>query len=125
MEQKICLDTSSIIDFLKGRNQSAISLLLEKNQKNLFVSAITAFELQQRRDNREPVERFLQKIPVVAFDQETARIAAWIFNELKRKGNPVEMRNIFIGATAMQWNSILVTQNRSDFEKMHEVKLHH
>ena len=123
MEQKICLETSAVIDYLKGRDHSSIGHLLEKNRKNLFVSAVTAFELRLRQDNLEPIERFLEKIPVIAFDQETARIASKISNELKRKGTPVDYRDIFIGAAAVQWNSVLVTQNRSDFEKMHEVKL--
>ncbi len=125
MEQKVCLDTSSVIDHLKGRDHSQLEQLLNKDSKQIFVSAVTAYELRLRQDNLEPVERFLQKVPIIAFDAETARIASRMSNDLKRKGTPVDPRDVFIAATAVQWNASILTQNRADFEKIHEVKIVH
>lgn len=117
MEQKICLDTDVIIDFLNNKDKAGVGKILNRQQP-MCTSVVTAFELRRRKDNREEVETFLRDIQIIPFSNNDSSIAAFISLQLDRSGTPVEFRDVFIAATCMNSNYKLLTNNKSDFTKI-------
>ncbi len=122
------LDTNICIYFLKGRYG-----LVEKIERigfeNLFISEITVAELKYgveksaTPDKNRPVineliDRFKQ-LPIYGaldvYAKEKAR--------LKKEGNIVDDLDLLIGATAIENNMILVTNNEKHFARLQNIKL--
>jgi tRNA(fMet)-specific endonuclease VapC len=122
------LDTNICIYFLKGRYG-----LVEKIERigfeNLFISEITIAELKfgveksATPDKNRPVineliDRFKQ-LPIYGaldvYAMEKAR--------LKKEGNIVDDLDLLIGATAIENNMILVTNNEKHFARLQNIKV--
>ena len=122
------LDTNICIYFLKGRYG-----LVEKIERigfeNLFISEITVAELKYgveksaNPDKNRPVineliDRFKQ-LPIYGaldvYAKEKAR--------LKKEGNIVDDLDLLIGATAIEYNMILVTNNEKHFARLQNIKV--
>lgn len=122
------LDTNICIYFLKGRYR-----LVEKIEKigfeNLFISQITVAELKygveksaNPEKNRpvinELIDRFKQ-LPIYGaldiYAKEKAR--------LKKEGNIVDDLDLLIGATAIENNMVLVTNNEKHFDRLQNIKI--
>lgn len=122
------LDTNICIYFLKGRYG-----LVEKIEKigfeNLFISEITIAELKygvEKSANPERnrpvindlIDRFKQ-LPIYGaldiYAKEKAR--------LKKEGNIVDDLDLLIGATAIENNMTLVTNNEKHFDRLQNIKV--
>ena len=122
------LDTNICIYFLKGRYG-----LVEKIERigfeNLFISEITIAELKYgvekstNPDKNRPVineliDRFKQ-LPIYGaldvYAKEKAR--------LKKAGNIVDDLDLLIGATAIENNMVLVTNNEKHFVRLQNIKV--
>jgi tRNA(fMet)-specific endonuclease VapC len=122
------LDTNICIYFLKGRYG-----LVEKIERigfeNLFISEITVAELKYgveksaNPDKNRPVineliDKFKQ-LPIYGaldiYAKEKAR--------LKKEGNIVDDLDLLIGATAIENNMILVTNNEKHFTRLQNIKV--
>ncbi|WP_017734066.1 type II toxin-antitoxin system tRNA(fMet)-specific endonuclease VapC [Nafulsella turpanensis] len=122
------LDTNICIYFLKGRYG-----LVEKIEKigfeNLFISEITVAELKygvEKSANPEKnrlvindlIDNFKQ-LPIYGaldiYAKEKAR--------LKKEGSIVDDLDLFIGATAIKNNMILVTNNEKHFVRLQNIKV--
>jgi len=122
------LDTNICIYFLKGRYK-----LVEKIDRvgfeNLFISEITIAELKYgvekstNPDKNRPVineliDRF-KHLPIYGaldvYAKEKAR--------LKKTGNIVDDLDLLIGATAIENNMVLVTNNEKHFVRLQNIKV--
>jgi tRNA(fMet)-specific endonuclease VapC len=122
------LDTNICIYFLKGRYG-----LVEKIEKigfeNLFISEITVAELKYgveksaNPDKNRPVineliDKFKQ-LPIYGaldiYAKEKAR--------LKKEGNIVDDLDLLIGATAIENNMVLVTNNEKHFDRLQNIRV--
>jgi tRNA(fMet)-specific endonuclease VapC len=123
------LDTDSCIDVLRGV-RSVLRKLQTLSPGDCAVSSITAFELYagcllSARPERErvKVERFLEQLAVIAFDQVTARHAATIRVELQRDGAPIGAYDLLIAAEARRSDFVLVSSNAREFAKITNLRL--
>ena len=123
MEQRICLDTDVIINYLKGNETATINSVLEEPKNILFTTSINAFELRSRKTNLEQAENFLSKIHIASFDDYSSKIASHLFLKLKEKGALVEFRDIFIAATCISNNAKLHTNNKKHFKRFIELAI--
>ena len=55
---------------------------------------------------------------------EIAQQSAEIYKVLKAENQMIEFRDIFIGATALELNVMLLTLNEKHFERIKEIKLY-
>ena len=123
MAEKICLDTDMCIAFLNNEPRSRH--LIEKiGNRNVFVSAITLFELNLRRDNLDKVRNFLNDTFVLYFDELAAVKASELFKNLKSKGKMISLNDIFIASTAIVNNCSLATFNNKHFSKIEQLELY-
>ena len=122
------LDTNVCIYYFKGKYG-----LKEKVEKigydYFYISEITLAELvygaeksQRPTQNLKTVDNFLEKIQVLpifdsikVYGKEKAR--------LKTKGKIIDNLDLFIGATAIVNDMVLITRNIKHFERMENLKI--
>ena len=119
------LDTSFLIDILHSKMEAA-NLLdeLERKEPALFVAAPTVMELwegalQSRLSEKEKarIDGLLATLKVLYLDVRAAKLAAEIDFDLSRKGTPLELRDVMIGAIAMSNGEAVVTKD-SDYARI-------
>jgi len=122
------LDTNICIHFFKGQFYLKNKIKQIGFQK-FAISEITLAELiygaeksQKKTQNIKVVEDFIEMITIIpifdsikVYGKEKAR--------LKTKGTIISDLDLFIGATAIVNDMILVTRNVREFERMENIKI--
>lgn len=122
MAKKICVDTDVCISILNGEeraNQFRDPLALAE----LFVSSITAFELNMRTNKLDDVAGFLNKLNIVDFDGKCVMEASLTYKKLKAKGLMIDFRDLFIASSAIANSLHLATFNKKHFSNIENLKL--
>ncbi len=115
-----CLDTSVIIDFLKGK-QYAVSTVqaLFEGPEGLSTTTITEYELlkYQKPKERERMLEFVSHLKMLDFDVAAARAASEDYIFVEKKGAMINELDILIAGIAMANDEILFTVDH-DFESL-------
>jgi tRNA(fMet)-specific endonuclease VapC len=125
---KYLIDTNICIYYLKG-----LFDLKEKfakaNPENCFISEITLAELKfgvensNRKDkNSKVLNDFLSGISILPLFHSIDLYAAEKAR-LRKSGTPVDDFDLFIGATAITHNLIMVTNNVKEFSKIKGIQI--
>jgi tRNA(fMet)-specific endonuclease VapC len=125
MMQKVLLDSNMISYFLRG--ELSVITELENYQESfeqITFSILTYYEIVsglKYRDSKKLLnifEELASQSEILGFGQETAKIASEIYCDLRQRGLLVPPIDIFIGATAIQRDLVLVTANIKHFQIM-------
>ena len=122
------LDTNICIHYFKG--QFKIKEKIEQiGYENFAISEITLAELiygaeksQKKDKNIKVVENFAERITIIPIF-ESIRIYGKEKARLKTTGTIISDLDLFIGATAIVNNMVLVTRNVREFERMKNIKI--
>ena len=94
--QRYCLETSFLIDFLRGKD-SALSKYKQIREYELLTTSIVAWEIlrgpklvKRVREYNDAV-KLIEKLTVLPFTSASARIATEIELDLKEKGREVNI----------------------------------
>lgn len=124
--RELLVDTSIIIDHLRKQNKSSTTLFKAAATHTLYTSTIVEFELfagaldpQKQHDLRAILER----CKIIPFTSEIAQNAAQIYQRLRQQNQLIEMRDIFIGATAIIYNLPLLTINSKHFIRIEKLDI--
>ena len=126
MESKsVLIDTSIIIDHLRKKNKSnTIFFKLVSDNYNLHISAITLFELlagaidaQKLKD----IKTTLSFVKILDFDSSSATKASELYLQLKKRNRLVDIRDLFIAASAITQNLPVSTLNLKHFQHIPEI----
>ncbi len=129
--KQACMDSTLIIDFLKGRTTAAEQMAKVTRETLPCTTSINVFEvmhgLLKRNDNKamEVAEAFFGSCPTINLDSMAAKKAAAIAVELEKKGMMINVLDTLI-AGAMLTNSCqtIVTANKSDFERIKDIEIY-
>lgn len=122
---KILLDTSAIVDFLRRRDREQ-TLLYSLSNKNLCVPIIVHTELYSGRSiwesvkAREALEKVLAGLTILAHDIEVSKAAG----KIKARNHNISLADCIIAATAFVHNLELATLNTKDFAPIKELKFY-
>ena len=122
----IVADTDVLIDYLRGRGDTARRVAMELRARHFATTAITAFELRSGvRTAREAaaVETLLAAMTVLPLGAEEAQQAAESRREVESKGLPIGMADYLIAGVCLATDGILLTRNRKHFERVPGLKL--
>ena len=122
MEQKICLDTDTVIAILNNEER-AKNIPDKIAQDTVYITTVTLFELLLRKTNLEAIDSFRNKVYVLDFDEDSARIASAIFKKLQSKGRTTDIRDVFIASICLTNKCILATFNKKHFEHIEGIIL--
>lgn len=129
---KYFLDTN-IISYLLQKNVSVqlrLKELIDREDTELNISVVTYYELKRGliASNSTTKLKALQIIlhsyfEVVLMDFDMYERSAQIYADLKKDGNIIEDDDIFIGATALENDAVLVTNNERHLGRINGLKI--
>ncbi|GAB6888524.1 hypothetical protein JCM13304A_20230 [Desulfothermus okinawensis JCM 13304] len=124
----ILIDTSIIIEFLRKQNKQLSYLWKIKEAGfNCLISTITVFELYAgaiTKRHKKDLNKLMKWMDVIPLTTEIAQRSAEIYKDLKSQNQPIEFRDIFIGATAVEVNVLLLTLNEKHFKRIKGIKIY-
>jgi predicted nucleic acid-binding protein len=118
---RMVIDTNIFIEHLRAKDKSKTNLMQIPADAELFVSAVTFYELLMGATSEEKekeVSILIDAIPILPFSDEVARKAADIYHDLRKRNRMIGFRDIFIAATALAHDLPVKTNNRKDFERV-------
>ncbi len=114
-----CLDTSFLIDLLRG-NEEVYSLKeeLDKNEKILAIAAPTIMELwagaslaKMPSKEKEKILLLINSFLILPLDEQSAKFAGEIEAELLQRGVTIETEDIMIAGIARANGEKIVTKD--------------
>ena len=121
---KYFLDTNIISYILNGNEK--VKNRIEEILLNNDIIAIPVFSYYEIKRGLlsvgasakiERFNNFVRICELVDINISTFDIAAQIYAQLKQKGNLIEDADLFIGASALENNAILITNNASHLQR--------
>jgi len=122
----IVADSDVLIDALRGRQPARDRIDLELGTGQLATTVISVFELMSgvRSDSQlEKVKTLLAPIRILPLDDQASRQAAELRRRLEAEGRRLAMADYLIAGICLSRNSVLLTRNRSHFERIPELRL--
>jgi len=119
--KEVLIDTTIIIDYLRKENKQN-SLLIDIYDKydKVCISSITVFEVLTglNEKNKNATIQLLKGFKIISFSHLIAQKSASIFRELKKQNQLIEIRDLFIAATASVKQIPVVTLNKKHFNRV-------
>ena len=119
------LDTDIVIYWLTDRFPQIQERIDRLDRSDIFFSAIGVAELyfgarnsNHPQDNQELIDELVSWVTVLDFDHAAGALFGRIKAELKQSGKPVNDSDLFIAATAISHDLVLVTNNLRHFERI-------
>lgn len=124
------VDSNTCIYFMNGKYSSIKEKFLAISPKEIKISAVVkselllgAFKSQNRERTLEKVEKFLKPFEIIDFTNEMTYAYAELRKDLENEGTPIGSNDMFIAATALHENAILVTHNTDEFSRIKGLKI--
>lgn len=121
------IDTDIFIGHLRAKDKTATTLFELANQPELFISAVSLYELYMGATSKEKIQdvkNLTGNLTVLPFTDEVAIKAGQIYHQLRTSNKLIEFRDIFIAATCITFNLPVATLNKKHFECIEGLKIH-
>ena len=123
------VDTDWVIHHLNGHHVIT-QRLQDLHREGLGLSVVGLAELYEgvyyARDPEQSEARlaeFLESVQLLGIDEETAKIFGRERGRLRASGALIGDMDLLIGATALQYNLVLLTNNRRHFERIEGLRI--
>jgi tRNA(fMet)-specific endonuclease VapC len=124
---KIILDTSLLIDHLRGKSSNfkeierkRIKGELEVLLPNIVVVELFAGKEAGRKRTRQVLEQLIAEIEIVGLTRESAKNAGFLIRKYTQIPDPFDF---LIAAIAIEEKAQVATHNQKHFKEIKEVKL--
>jgi tRNA(fMet)-specific endonuclease VapC len=125
-----CLDTDLLIAILRGKDE-AYSKIVEMDQEAKgATTAVNAFEVffgaqrsVRKSENVKEASKLLERLEVIPLDLASAQRAGMLAAKLMEKGETIDYRDAMIAGIALENDLVLVTRNKTHFNRIKELKL--
>jgi tRNA(fMet)-specific endonuclease VapC len=115
------IDTSIFIEYLRSKDRINTALTKLPSEAVLYVSSITVFELYSGATDikkRQDIDTLLQGVFILPLNTDIAKNAGFIYQDLRRRGNMIEVTDILIAATALENDLPIKTLNTNHFQRI-------
>jgi tRNA(fMet)-specific endonuclease VapC len=115
------IDTSIFIEYLRSKDRTNTALAKLPTETVLYFSSITAFELYSGATDikkRQDIDTLLQGVFILPLNTDIAKNAGFIYQDLRRRGNMIEVTDILIAATALENDLPIKTLNTNHFQRI-------
>lgn len=119
------LDTNICIYVIRRRPERVIRRLQRKQVSDVGISSITLSELEygvaksvKPEQNKLALTEFLAPIEILPYDDRAAHRHGTLRACLERHGTPIGPLDLLIAAHALSLESVLVTNNESEFRRI-------
>ncbi len=128
---RVCLDTDVLIDYLRKPSDEVKQLMESIFERKLSActTSINTFEiwLGAQLANKVELARdtadFLEQLEIVNFDYESSVDAGRVLADLRKRGEPIEIRDLFVGCICKVSGMPLVTRNLKHYRRIHGLKI--
>ncbi len=120
--EKICLDCSVALEFLKGE-PTIVEKIKYYSDEEICITSPTIYELMTSVKKTEVVDQFIRNITSLPFNESSSIIASRIYRELKEIGISHSTKNIINASICIDNNAFLFTAQRKNYEKIRRLKL--
>jgi tRNA(fMet)-specific endonuclease VapC len=124
------LDTDIVIYWLRNKYPRIDKKIKKINEKRIFISSITVAELYfgaynstRKDENKLLIDELLEKINIIYFDENAADCFGEIKSLSKTQGKIIGDSDLFIAASAISNNLVLVTNNERHFDRIENLKV--
>ena len=130
MEDKICLDTDFLVNFLRNKPEEVEFITKYEQNVLLATTIVNIFELYYGAyksgftGNVLNVEELQHRLKILTLSKEVARKAGQILAGLEKRGEPVDFRDLLIGCAAQTEGFCMKTYNKKHFQRIPELILH-
>lgn len=121
------LDTDTYIYLLQG-NRKILDHIHEVSEENIFMTTISvaelyfgAFKSKKIENNIKTIQKNLEKLQILNFTKNSAKIFGRLKSELKQQGKPIADMDFAIAAIAIYHQYTLVTHNTRHFDHLAEL----
>jgi tRNA(fMet)-specific endonuclease VapC len=124
-DTRLCLDTSLLIDYLKGREPAASAVEKAVKEYACYVTSITVYELLfgVARAKREIGEQALLGVMIVLpLSDAAARRAANLHAELISRNQDIGVKDVLIAAICLEEALPILTTNERHFSRVQDLK---
>jgi len=126
----ICLETSFLIDVLKGKKE-ALEKLKEIKEEKTFTTSICEYEVMvgaylksYSDENLKKAVSLLNAIPIFNFDTNSALKASQIFASLVKNGKEIESEDCMIAGISLSNDcNEIITRDIEHFKRIKELKV--
>jgi tRNA(fMet)-specific endonuclease VapC len=125
-DNALCLDTSVLIAYLKGREPSASAVNRAIQDRACWVTAVTVYELLfgvARAQKQVGEEALLGVMTIAPFDAAAARRAAKLHDHLIRQNADVGVKDVLIAAICLERQLPLLTLNEKHFARVPDLQV--
>ena len=129
---RVCLDTDVLINYLR-KPSNEIKRVMEcvfEKKLNACITSINAFEIwfgaylaPEKAQLAEYTEEFLGQMEVVDFDYESSVEAGRVLADLRKRGEPIEIRDLFVGCVCKVSDTPLITRNVKHYRRIRGLKV--
>ncbi len=119
------IDTNIFIDHLRSLEKTKTYLSKISNEIH-SISSISLFELYAGANTprkKRDIKLLTDDLIIIPFDEQESEQAAKIYIQLKQENKLIEIRDIFIAATAITNGLSLLTLNIKHFERIKNLKI--
>ena len=127
---KYMLDTNICIYIIKQKPKNVIERFRQAQVSEIGISSITLSELEygvmksaKPEQNKLALAQFIAPIEISAYDDVAAEHYGVIRAHLERQGTPIGSLDMLIAAHALSQNSVLITNNESEFERVKNLNI--
>ena len=127
---KYMLDTNICMYIIKQKPKDVIERFRQAQVSEIGVSSITLSELEygvmksaKPEQNKLALAQFVAPIEISAYDDVAAQHYGKIRARLERQGTPIGSFDMLIAAHALSINSVLITNNESEFKRVSNLKI--
>ena len=124
------LDTNTCIHLIKHRPASIQRKLFPLPVGEVAISSMVSAELwygvaysQKRKENEAALKDFLQYVDILDWPKEAALLYGEIRAKLRTKGTPIGAMGLLIAVHGLFLNTIFVTDNQKEFERVPGLKI--
>lgn len=123
------IDTDIYI-YLTAGNSKIKNKIIEAGDVNIYLSSISvaeiyfgAFRSSKLSSNMAVIQKNLEKLQILNFNKQSAKIFGRLKAESLRKGHPIADMDLAIASIAIHHQHILVTHNTRHFSPISELLL--
>ena len=123
---KIVIDTSILIDYLRGGKAWEEFLSSANEDIELYLPTVVIFELFSGQSTREPkkeeeILNFLNQFQKIELNEDIAKRAGEIYRDTKVE---IQVPDYIVAASALEVNGAVLTLNTKHFRNINGVKIY-
>ena len=129
---RVCLDTDVLIDYLRKPSDEVKRVMESVFERKLSActTSVNAFEIwfgaylaPEKAELARCTEDFLSQLEVVDFDYASSVEAGRVLADLRKRGTPVEIRDLFVGCVCKVNNMQIITRNLKHYSRIRGLKI--